>query len=151
MTTSEVTNILYPHAWKPGRFPDGMGARTRAPLFDALTATAHELQDLLCAGKLKSTDLVEEYVWRIEEYNSYLNAVFEYAPGVLQRALEMDRARANGQILGPLHGIPIIIKVNIHLNFKYDIPLNFTEQLRYRFKFGNGNDLRSCFIVGIET
>jgi hypothetical protein len=45
-------------------------------------------------GLLKSTDLVEEFVWRIEEYNPYLNAVFEYGPGVLQRASDLDNCRA---------------------------------------------------------
>lgn len=64
-------------------------------------------------GKLKSTDLVEEYVWRSEQYNSYLNAVFEYAPGVKQRAVELDAARENGQFFGPLHGVPVLLKVNL--------------------------------------
>lgn len=62
-------------------------------------------------GKLKSTDLVEEYIWRIEEYNPYLRAISEYAPGVMDRAREMDSKRANGEFLGPLHGIPVLLKV----------------------------------------
>jgi len=107
-----ITTSLFPHAWRSCKLPHGIGARTKAPPFDALTITAHELQALLIAGTLKSTDIVEEFVWRIEEYNPYLNAVFEYAPSVLQRALDLDIARANGQFLGPFHGIPILLKVN---------------------------------------
>lgn len=112
MATSKITTSMFPCAWKSGKLPHGIGARTREPLFDALTITAHELQALLVAKTLKSTDIVKEFVWRIEEYNPYLNAVFEYAPGVLQRASELDVARANGQFLGPLHGIPILLKVS---------------------------------------
>ncbi|OBT77497.1 hypothetical protein VF21_05228 [Pseudogymnoascus sp. 05NY08] len=100
--------------WKAGHPPTGLAAkRTHPPLFDALTATAHDLQKLLTAGELKSTDLVEEYVWRIEEYNPYLRAVSQYAPGVLDQAKELDSKRAAGEVLGPLHGIPILLKNSI--------------------------------------
>ena len=101
MATSKIATGLFPHAWKPGKLPPGIGARTKAPIFDALTATAHELQDLLSAGTLKGTDLVEEFVWRIEEYNPYLNAVFEYAPGVMQRASELDRSETIHLVASP--------------------------------------------------
>ena len=98
--------------WKAGQLPTGIGAqRHRPPLFDALSCTAHELQSLMMEGKLKSIDLVEEYVWRIEEYNSYLHAVSEYAPDVAERAKEMDNRRAVGKVIGPLHGIPVLLKV----------------------------------------
>lgn len=101
----------YPHAWKAGNLPPAVGPRRSVPLFNALTATAHELQDMMASGKVKSTDLVDEYVWRIEQYNSYLNAVIEYAPGAKKRAMEMDAARQEGKLFGPLHGIPILLKV----------------------------------------
>ncbi|TAQ87151.1 hypothetical protein B7494_g4533 [Chlorociboria aeruginascens] len=104
----------FPHAWKAGHLPTGTASRrSSSPRFDALRSTAHELQDLLTAGTLTSTDLVEEYVWRIEQYNTFLNAVSQYAPGVMKRAQELDSERKNGNFLGPLHGIPIILKDNI--------------------------------------
>ena len=85
--------------------------RSHPPLFDALTATGHELQKLLIDGVLTSVNLVEEYVWRIEEYNPYLHAISQYSPSVLAQAKEMDAKRAAGTYLGPLHGIPVVIKV----------------------------------------
>ncbi|KAJ5921256.1 amidase signature enzyme [Penicillium verhagenii] len=104
----------FPHAWKAGSPPPGVGSSSRSiPLFNALTATAHELQALMISGTLKSTDLVEEYIWRIENHNSYLNAIFEYSPTAMQRAADMDSARQNGEFLGPLHGIPIVLKDNM--------------------------------------
>lgn len=114
--------------WKPGNLPKGVHAqRVQPPLFDALTATAHDLQELLIAGKLKSTDLVEEYIWRIEEYNSYLRAVDQYALNVMERAREMDESRAAGQFLGPLHGIPVLLKVQVVLFQKRDAFLTNCE------------------------
>lgn len=66
---------------------------------------------MMIAGTLKSTDLVEEYVRQTEKHNSYLRAVSVYAPGALEQAQEMDARRQSGEFLGPLHGIPILIKV----------------------------------------
>ncbi|KAJ5933741.1 amidase signature enzyme [Penicillium verhagenii] len=104
----------FPHAWKAGSPPPGVGSSPRSvPLFNALTATAHELQALMISGALESTDLVEEYIWRIEKHNSYLNAIFEYSPTAMQRAADMDTARQNGEFIGPLHGIPIVLKDNL--------------------------------------
>jgi hypothetical protein len=84
------------------------------PLFDVFTMTAHDLQDELIAGRLRSTQVLEEYYRTICAHNDYLNAVFVLAPGAMSRAQEMDIRRAKGEFLGPLHGIPILIKVCIY-------------------------------------
>jgi amidase len=83
------------------------------PRFDVLTVTAHNLQHELIAGRLQSTQILEEYHRSICEHNGYLNAVFALAPGAMKRAQEMDARRTKGKFLGPLHGIPILIKVCI--------------------------------------
>ncbi|KIV88454.1 hypothetical protein PV10_08137 [Exophiala mesophila] len=101
--------------WSAGKLPRGTsGIRNAPPLFDALTATAHDLQKALADGKLRSTDLVQEYVWRTEEYNGYLRAVAQYAPNAYERAQELDEQRTSGQVAtGPLHGIPVLLKNTI--------------------------------------
>lgn len=105
-------SAIMTRGWSSGKVPRGTsGTRTAPPLFDALTATAHDLQKALSDGKLKSTDLVQEYVWRTEEYNGYLHAVAQYAPGAYERAQKLDEQRASGQVIGPLHGIPVLLKV----------------------------------------
>jgi hypothetical protein len=48
------------------------------------------LQELLENGKSESTDLEGEHIWRIKEYNLYLNALFQYYPGVVQRPEDTD-------------------------------------------------------------
>jgi amidase len=42
-----------------------------------------------------------------------VNAVIELNPDALTIAREMDQLRSKGHVLGPLHGIPILLKANI--------------------------------------
>ncbi|PVH71885.1 hypothetical protein DL98DRAFT_596563 [Cadophora sp. DSE1049] len=86
------------------------GTQRRQPSFDVLTATAHHLQDELIAGRLRSKQILEEYYGTICTHNEYLNVVYVLAPGAMKRAQEMDVKRSNGEFLGPLHGIPILVK-----------------------------------------
>ncbi len=81
--------------------------------FEPLTATAYQLQDLLNAGTLKSTDLVEVYTNRIQQYDNYLKAVLAIAPTAIREAQKLDEERSKGKIRGPLHGIPFLIKVRL--------------------------------------
>ncbi len=58
-------------------------------------------------------DLVKAYLARIAEANATLSVVAEINPDALAIAAELDDWRAEGRVLGPLHGIPILIKNNI--------------------------------------
>ncbi|KAK1808321.1 hypothetical protein LTR12_017318 [Friedmanniomyces endolithicus] len=72
-----------------------------------------ELVDGLESGLFTSYDLVRAYEARIMEVNSTLHMVTELNPDALTIASQLDSMRANGTVLGPLHGIPILIKNNI--------------------------------------
>lgn len=75
-----------------------------------------DLEDLVTgleSGLFKSVDLVKAYTARINEVNSTLHMVTELNPDAIDIAANTDALRANGTILGPLHGIPILIKNNI--------------------------------------
>jgi hypothetical protein len=80
---------------------------------DLLTATAADLQSLLQQGTLTSRSLVDMYLQQIAKYNDYLKAVIATAPieQLHARAEGLDRERIDGALRGPLHGIPIFIKV----------------------------------------
>lgn len=74
-------------------------------------SSATALAGALAAGDLSSRELTEVVLARIEQVNGALNAVVALdAQSALERADEADRARARGQSLGPLHGIPMTIK-----------------------------------------
>ena len=63
------------------------------------------------AGELTSTDLLENYLERIERINPALNAVVTLdAEGARSAAKAADEAVSRGDELGPLHGLPVTIK-----------------------------------------
>ena len=72
-----------------------------------------ELVTGLESGLFTSVDLVKAYTARIMEVNSTLHMVTELNPDAPAIAAQADALRANGTILSPLHGIPILIKNNI--------------------------------------
>jgi amidase len=59
------------------------------------------------------TDLYLKRIAAIDKSGPMLNAVIEINPDALTIAEAMDRERAAGNVRGPLHGIPVLIKDNI--------------------------------------
>src|SRR5687767_14648178 len=53
-------------------------------------------------------------ILRIATYEDKLNAIITVNPKALEEADMLDRERAQGKVRGPLHGIPIALKDNIH-------------------------------------
>ncbi|KAL8965865.1 MAG: hypothetical protein Q9183_003649 [Haloplaca sp. 2 TL-2023] len=89
--------------------------------FNPLTASVQFLREELNGGRLQSTQIVEEYQRSICLYNEWLGAIYQLAPGAMDRARELDSMRQKGQILGPLHGIPILVKVCISKHQTYHL------------------------------
>ena len=66
---------------------------------------------LVATGAVRSVDLVSAALGRIERLNPELNAfVTVIADRALQEAAGRDALAATGERLGPLHGVPIVIK-----------------------------------------
>lgn len=72
-----------------------------------------ELRDLMVSGALTSRQLTSDYLSRISTLNCFLRAVIETNPDAMEIAANRDAERRAGQIRGPLHGIPILVKDNI--------------------------------------
>jgi amidase len=89
--------------------------------FPFLEATVAQLQAEMAAGRLTSEKLTRAYIRRIQELDpedrdaDYLgvNALIELNPDAIAIAKQMDALRRKGTILGPLHGIPVLLKANI--------------------------------------
>ena len=79
-------------------------------------ATVAQLQAEMAAGTLTSEELTKEYLARIialDQNGPGVNAVIQINPDALLMARRADALRRQGTILGPLHGIPVLLKDNI--------------------------------------
>ncbi|HEY5622589.1 MAG TPA: amidase family protein [Gammaproteobacteria bacterium] len=88
--------------------------RDEAPRFDVIEATIPEMRAEMEEGRLTSRELVTAYLTRIATYENRFNATLAVNPNALADAERLDRERAEGNVRGPLHGIPIALKDNIH-------------------------------------
>ncbi|HSW30341.1 MAG TPA: amidase family protein [Longimicrobiales bacterium] len=86
----------------------------RAARFDVVEATIPEMQQALAEGRLTSRELVEAHLTRIALYEERFNATIAVNPRALAIADSLDAERAAGRVRGPLHGIPVALKDNIH-------------------------------------
>jgi amidase len=86
---------------------------TREP-FSVVEATIPQMQAAMEEKRITSRQIVLQYLARIATYEDRLNAAITVNPNALAEAEERDRERAQGRIRGPLHGIPIALKDNIH-------------------------------------
>ena len=96
-------------------------AGNEADQFELNEATIEWLQQQMQNGKLSSEQITRLYLTRIEKIDKsgpYLNAVIEINPDALQMARSLDQDRKNGNLKGPLHGIPVLIKDNINTGDK---------------------------------
>jgi amidase len=82
--------------------------------FNVVESSIADMQRAMASGDVTSRELVQQYLKRIALYDKKLNAVISVNPNALGEAEERDRERAQGKLRGPLHGIPIALKDNIH-------------------------------------
>lgn len=99
--------LLLAGCWTPDGIPDKVRVTE---------ITIDEIHRLMRAGDLSARTLVERYRARIEAYDRQgpaLNSLIVSNPRALARADSLDRIlRRTGELVGPLHGIPVIVKDN---------------------------------------
>jgi amidase len=77
-------------------------------------ASIADLRSALEQKRTTSREIVLQYLTRIAKYEDKINAIITVNPNALAIADSMDRERAAGRIRGPLHGIPVALKDNVH-------------------------------------
>ncbi len=82
--------------------------------FDIVEATIPEMSRAMEEERVTSRDLVEAHLLRIALYEERVNAVISVNANALAEADQLDRERAEGRVRGPLHGIPVALKDNVH-------------------------------------
>ncbi|HYH47457.1 MAG TPA: amidase, partial [Thermoanaerobaculia bacterium] len=86
------------------------------PAQEIVEATIAQLQAAMERGGLRSQDLVNMYLQRIrtlDQRGPNVNSVIQINPQARAIAKARDRERKDGNVRGPLHGIPILLKDNI--------------------------------------
>jgi aspartyl-tRNA(Asn)/glutamyl-tRNA(Gln) amidotransferase subunit A len=83
---------------------------------DLTALSAGEIRDAIAGGRLSAVEVARAAIDRIQAVNPALNAFnLIDADGALARAARIDAARAGGETLGPLAGVPIALKDNLCL------------------------------------
>jgi amidase len=81
--------------------------------------TAQNLPDLaaqLQSGEITAEEVVKAYLARIERIDQQgpaLQSILTLNPDAIEIARALDAKRASGNPIGPLHGIPVLLKDNI--------------------------------------
>src|SRR5271170_204308 len=82
--------------------------------FTVVESTIAGMRTAMEQKRVTSRELVNQYLIRIAVYDHRLHAAIAINPNALKEAEQLDRERAQGKVRGPLHGIPIALKDNIH-------------------------------------
>jgi amidase len=97
---------------------NGAGAESAAKPFHLEEATISDVHVAYKAGAATATRLVQAYLERIRAYDQAgpkLNVVIYLNPKALEEAAALDeRLRTTGKFVGPLHGIPVLLKDNLN-------------------------------------
>jgi amidase len=83
---------------------------------DLAFASATELAAAIKRRDISAVELLTLYLERVDKYNGALNAIIvDIRDRALEEAAAADRALADGETLGPLHGVPMTIKESYNL------------------------------------
>jgi amidase len=97
---------------------DGAGAASGVKQFHLEEATVDDVQTAYRSGAITATQLVQDYLDRIQAYDQAgpkLNVVIFLNPKSLDEAATLDEHfRKTGKFVGPLHGIPVLLKDNVN-------------------------------------
>jgi amidase len=77
---------------------------------DLVDLTLETIHEAFAAASVSSEALTQACLERIQALNPHYNAIIFLNPDALRDAREIDRRRVAGEALGPLSGVPIVVK-----------------------------------------
>ena len=96
----------------------GAGAESAVKPFHLEEATISDVHAAYMSGALTAGKLVQAYLERIQAYDEAgpkLNVVIFVNPKAQEEAAALDEhLRTTGKFIGPLHGIPVLLKDNVN-------------------------------------
>ena len=93
--------------------------------FELVETTVAEIHEAMEAGEVTSEKLVKQYLERIEAYDRNgpeLTSIVTVNQDATEQAAELDQKFSESGMVGPLHGIPILVKDQAETA---DIPTTF--------------------------
>ena len=84
--------------------------------FQIMETTIDDVHAGYKSGKLTAHKLVQEYLSRIDAYDKHgptINSIITVNPRALEDADRLDAAYRKSGLVGPLHGIPVVVKDEI--------------------------------------
>ena len=88
-------------------------SRSQVQPFRLMEASIEDIHNAYQSGELTSRQLVQLYLDRIEAYDKNgpnINSIITLNPRALEEADRLDAAFTASGFVGPLHGIPVIVK-----------------------------------------
>ncbi|KEO50976.1 amidase [Thioclava pacifica] len=87
-----------------------MSTQTTPDLPDLGTLTVATVREGLASGQFTAEELTQACIAQVKALNGKYNAIIFENDAALDTAREIDRRRAAGEELGPLAGVPIVVK-----------------------------------------
>jgi len=82
---------------------------------DVSTMSITDIQAAYASRRTTAEALTRAYLERIERYEPSYNAFTTMNQGAIAQAREIDRRRAAGEALGPLAGVPMVVKESMDM------------------------------------
>src|ERR1700675_3152104 len=114
-------HVRLEHLFMAGRamlLANGAGAESAVRPFHLEEATISDVHAAYKSGKLTAAKLVQAYLERMQAYDQggpTLNLVIFLNPKAQEEAAALDEhLLTTGKLVGPLHGIPVLLKDNVN-------------------------------------
>lgn len=82
---------------------------------DLIELTVEQVQDAFAKGTATSESLTQAFLDRIAKIDPRYNSIVFLNPDALADARASDRRRAEGKTLGPLDGVPVVVKETLDM------------------------------------